>query len=166
MAKKVTKMVSLDTSSRASGWAYWENGNLTDYGVFDYSKMKDKEARLDTMCISLCNLLKEHKPDIIVIEMTVVEKNAGTQRLLSEIVGVVRGWHIITGASEFVRLRPTEWRKLVREEDEKLPKSKDDGLKNWDIAKANALFGLSLKDDNIADAILIGYARIRQFQNS
>lgn len=161
--KKITKMLSLDTSSCASGWAYWENARLIGSGVIDLNKIRDKEERLDEMCRRLAALLREKKPEIIVIEMTVVENNAGTQRLLSEIVGVVRGWHIFANVPEFIRLRPSEWRKLVKDKDEKVPRSKKDGLKEWDIQKAQSLFSVEVADDNEADAILIGYARIRQF---
>ena len=166
---KKVKMMSFDTASQASGWAYWENAQLTEHGVIDLKKMKDKEERLTLMCERLLQILNEKKPTIVIIEMTVVENNAGTQRLLSEIVGVVRGWAMLNQLkgtpTEFVRLRPTEWRKLVRDEDEKVPKSKKDGLKEWDIQKANHLFRLQLEDDNEADAILVGFARIKQFRN-
>ena len=116
------------------------------------------------MCRELINLLCNKKPDIVVIEMTVVPNNTGTQRLLSEIVGVVRGWCLSQRKNiEFVRLRPTEWRKLVKDKNEKVPKSKKDGLKLWDIKKVKELFGFTPIDDNEADGVLLGCARIRQF---
>ena len=161
---KKIKMVSLDTSSKDSGWAYWENGILKEHGVIHVSH-KDANLKLDHMCRELAGLLNKKKPDIVVIEMTVVPNNAATQRLLSEIVGVVRGWCLSQKKDiEFIRLRPTEWRKLVKNSGEKVPKSKKDGLKQWDIDKARELFHFEPIDDNEADGVLLGYARIKQFQ--
>ncbi len=167
MSKKVTKMISLDTASRDSGWAYWENAKLKEHGVISVDKnIKSSSEKLDMMCKNLIKLLDERKPDIVVIEMTVVPNNTGTQRILSEIVGVVRGWCMSQKKDvDFVRLRPTEWRSLVRNKEEKIPKSKAAGLKEWDIRKAKEIFCFSPIDDNEADGVLIGYARIRQFEN-
>lgn len=40
---KIYRMISLDTSTTKSGWAYWENGILIEHGVIDLSKIKDKD---------------------------------------------------------------------------------------------------------------------------
>ena len=156
---KITKMISLDTSSVCSGWAYWENGILTDHGVIDTSLIKYRDKKLDNMCKNLIHLLKAHDPDIVVIEMTVVPNNAETQRILSEIVGVVSGWCLSQRKSSFFyRIRPNEWRKIVCNDNEKFPHSKKAGLKEWDIQKAKDIFGFDPIDDNEADAVLMGYA--------
>lgn len=152
------RMLSLDTSSTISGWAYWENAKLIKSGVIA-PKSKDKEERLDSMCLSLLDTLNTYKPQTVVIEMTVVERNAQTQRLLSEIVGVVRGWAILNN-SEFVSFRPNDWRKLVCR-DEKIPKKREE-CKTWSIEKVLQSYKIKA-DDNESDAILIGEARINQF---
>ncbi|MCR5206297.1 MAG: hypothetical protein K6E47_14810 [Lachnospiraceae bacterium] len=162
---KTVKMLSLDTASRDSGWAYWENAVLKDHGVIHVpEKIKEPTAKLDCMVEGLIKLLKDKNPDIVVIEMTVVPNNTGTQRILSEIVGVVRGWCYSQKKNvDFIRLRPTEWRKLVREKTEKVPKSKKDGLKQWDIKKAKELYHFKPIDDNEADGVLLGHAYKRLF---
>ncbi len=155
----MTKMLSLDTATVKSGWAIWLNGTLTNHGVINVSGVKDHTASLDEMVRQLIRLLKDTDPDIVVVEMTVVPTNTGTQRLLSEIVGVVRGW---CGSQDpirdFYRLRPSEWRRLIRDPNDRVPKSKKDGLKEWDIKKAKEIFGFDPVDDNEADAVLIGEA--------
>ncbi len=161
----MTKMISLDTATVRTGWALWINGILTDHGVIDVSKTKDRTESLDEMVRQLIRLLKDTDPDIVVIEMTVVPTNTGTQRLLSEIVGVIRGWCMSQDPiRDFYRLRPSEWRKLIRTPDERVPKSKKDGLKEWDIRKAKEIFGFDPVDDNEADAVLIGQAYKRMFE--
>ena len=158
----LTKMISLDTSSSCSGWALWEDGMLTEHGIIDLKYAKDSDRRLDLMCGSLISLLNSTDPDIVVIEMTVVSRNVSGQRLLSEIVGVVRGWCMSQHERRFFyRLRPTEWRRLVREEGEVIPRSKKNGLKEWDISKASDAFGFTPETDDEADAALIGWAYIR-----
>lgn len=159
MSKKY-KMVSLDTSTTKTGWAYWENGTLKESGIIDYSKEKDSEIRVEDMCFSILEILKKFSPETIVIEMTVVTRNANVQRILSEIVGVVRGYALINYC-EFIRLRPTEWRKLVKTQTEVTPKKREE-LKNWSINKVLALYKKKVSDDE-ADAILLGQARINQF---
>ncbi len=160
----MTKMISLDTSSKLSGWAYWEDAVLIDHGVIDMSGVKDPEDRLNRMCCSLTSLLADHTPDIVVIEMTVVTTNAKTQRILSEIVGAVRGWCVSrAGNCAFYCIRPTEWRTKVCNKAEKTPRSKKDGLKEWDISKAREYFGFDPVTDDEADAVLIGLAYCRLF---
>ena len=163
---KMIRMLSLDTASRDSGWAYWENAVLKEHGVIHIpQKIKDINIKLDMMVNELIKLLKEKNPEIVVIEMTVVPNNTGTQRLLSEIVGVVRGWCMSQKKQvDFIRLRPTEWRKLVRGAEEKVPKSKDDGLKQWDIKKAKELYHFDPIDDNEADGVLLGHAYKQLFE--
>lgn len=85
------KMISLDTSSKVCGYAYYENGTLISHGVLNHEKEKDTEIRLEDMCLDVTRLLSEYKPVIVIVEMTVVPRNTATQRILSEILGVVRG---------------------------------------------------------------------------
>lgn len=152
------RMVSLDTSSTKTGWAYFESGKLKESGVIDCHKEKDSEIRLEDMCFAICDLLTAKKAKTVVIEMTVVVRNAAAQRMLSEIVGVVRGWSLCNFA-EFVRLRPTEWRKLICK-DGKVPTKRDEA-KAWSIQMVKEDFKKIVSDDE-ADAILIGQARINQ----
>ena len=161
----MTKMVSLDTSTSISGWAYWENGILKAHGVIDLKNIKSSDERVNLMCYSLVTLLKEHDPDIVVIEMTMVTTNAKTQRILSEIVGVIRGWCISQESPRFFyRIQPSEWRKLVCSEGEKPPRSKKAGLKEWDILKTKEYFGFDPVTDDEADAVLIGWAYCKLFE--
>ncbi len=156
-------MVSLDTASFNSGWAYFEAGIRKSSGVIKADG--ETETRLDIMCRKLIELLDKLKPGTVVIELTVVDRGTATQRLLSEIVGAVRGWAAANTYEneipvEFVTYRPSVWRKLVCETNEKAPTKRDE-CKKWSIKKCQQLFGLSV-DDNESDAILIGQARINE----
>lgn len=164
----ICKMISLDTSTTASGWAYWENAVLTEYGELqhDTKKEKDLELRLNAMSRDLIALLEKYQPDIIVVELTAAPKGAQTQRSLTELIGVVRGWAAFCDA-DFVRMRPSHWRKLAKQYYERelhgeivLPTERNQ-LKCWSMDMVKKQYGVQV-DDNISDAILIGVARIEE----
>lgn len=157
-----TKMVSLDTSSTISGYAYFENGILKEHGIIDKNKEKNSLIRVEDMTIALIEKLKKYKPDIVICETPPFMNSPKTLIMLAEIVGVVKGWAISGGFAEFVEIGPTEWRRLVADPDEKIP-TKRDPAKIWDIAKVKKIFNIEAIDDNEADAILIGQARINEF---
>ena len=159
-----TRMISFDTSTTKSGYACYENGILVDKGVIDCSKEKDTLIRIENMCLELVGMLKKYKPDIVVVEKPPFINSPQTLIQLSEIVGCCRGWAITQGFCEFIEYMPNEWRSLIKKKDEKIPKKREE-CKEWDIRKVyeympNIEF---ITDDNEADAILIGLARIKQF---
>ena len=158
--KKNCKMISFDSSTKLTGYALFVDGTLSRCGVLDHSKEKDMEIRMEDMCFGIINLLNKEKPDIVVVEMTVVPNNASTQRQLTELIGVIRGWALINYA-EFVRMRPSEWRHLVADQEEKIPIKRADA-KIWAVEKVKLHYNIDATDDT-AEAILIGQARINQF---
>lgn len=149
--------MSIDSSSSKTGYAVYDGGKLTASGVLDKSKEKDSEIRLEDMCLAILGALNKYHPQTVVIEMTVVTRGAGTQRLLSEIVGVVRGWSM-ENLAEFVEYRPTVWRKLIVGPKGKIPRKRED-CKAWSIETVKKMYQESKSDDE-CDAILIGQARI------
>lgn len=161
MNKKSTKMVSLDTSTAHTGYAYWKNGKLSAYGVIDSVGNHKTGDKTDDMMLKIDRYLKEKIPDIVVVEMTVVPKNAHTQRELTELIGGIRNFCLLNKIG-FFRLRPTQWRKLVREKDEKLPKKREE-LKAWSRDKVKLLYNADVTDDT-SDSILIGAAYIKMFE--
>ncbi len=157
---KTIKMLSLDTSTAKTGYGYWENGELIESGYIASVKTENGN-KTDDMMKRLKAFIMEKKPQIVVVEMTVVVMNAVTQRELTELIGGLR-WHCVNNKIDFHRLRPTQWRKLVKDEDEKLPKKREE-LKKWAIAKVFKIFGKKVGDDE-ADAVLIGYAYKKMFE--
>lgn len=159
-----TGMIALDTSTTKSGYAYFVNGRLEDKGVVDCSKEKNTDIRIEDMCIGLVNLLKKYKPDIVVIEKPPFINSPQTLIQLSEIVGCCRGWAITQGYCEFVEFMPNQWRSLIKNENDKIPRKREE-CKQWDIDMVHHYFPdiACVTDDNEADAILIGLARIKEF---
>ena len=158
---KICKMISLDTSSTISGYAYWENGHMVKSGVLDHSKQKDAVTRVENMSIDLISQLKTLNPDIVVVERPPYCNSPDTLIMLSEIVGCVKGWAISNDA-DYVEYAVSKWRKLVAGPNETIPTKRKEA-KPWDIQKVKDIFNITAIDDNEADAILIGLARIAQF---
>lgn len=154
MIGEITTLISLDTSTRNTGYSVYRNGSISSYGSIS---VKGNEP-LDEMLGKLSELLNKHHPDIVVIENTVVVRNARVQRDLTQILGAVRFWCIQNGAC-FYPLNPTEWRRLVKGADETLPRTRQE-LKRWSVMKASEYSHSELKSNDISDAILIGQAYI------
>ena len=114
------------------------------------------------MVYEIITLIEREAPDVVVIEETVVTRNPQTQRMLSMILGSIFGCCVINNFN-YCSLRPTQWRKLVRWDDEKLPRKRDE-LKLWSINKVAELYDIQEISDDISDAILIGKAFINMIE--
>lgn len=156
----MTKLISLDTSTSCTGWCVFINGTYSKSGVIDKKKIKDGKLRLKEMCSAILSFIAKEKPDIIVIENTVVTRNAEAQRMLTMILGVVYGY-CITYDIDYYLLRPTEWRSLISKEKKG---RKRDELKLWSINKVKDLYGIDISDDE-SDAILIGTALLNKYKD-
>ena len=154
----MSKILSLDTSSKVTGYAVFNNGKLIRYSSIDKSDIKNGDERMQDMVRCLIILIEREAPDIVVVEETVVTRNPQTQRMLSMILGAVFGT-CVNNHFNYRSLRPTQWRKVVRGDDEKLPKKREE-LKLWSISKVAELFNINDISDDISDAILIGQAFI------
>lgn len=154
----MSKILSLDTSSKTTGYAVFNDGKLIRYSSIDKSDKKDSYERMSSMVYELIILIEREAPDVVVIEETVVTRNPQTQRMLSMILGAVFGV-CVSNHFNYCSLRPTQWRKAVRGDDEKLPKKREE-LKLWSISKVAELFNINDISDDISDAILIGQAFI------
>lgn len=158
----MSKILSLDTSTKVTGYAVYNDGELVRYSSIDKSEIKDGDVRLRLMISELITLVEREAPDTVVVEETVVTRNPQTQRMLSMILGAVLGV-CVSYNFNYCALRPTQWRKAVRGDDEKLPRKRDE-LKKWSINKVNELFGIQDIGDDISDAILIGQAFINMIE--
>ena len=154
----MTTMVSLDTSTNSTGFAVYDNGELSAHFVIE-SSGRTSEEKIRDMIRKIYNWLDYYTPKIIVIELTAVARNVKVQRNLTMILGAVLGYCINKNIYTFFTFRPTEWRSLVCG-DTKPPKKREE-LKQWSKDKVKEIFKIELDSDDIADAILIGYAYIQ-----
>ena len=155
------KLISLDTSTSSTGYAVYISGKLHRYDLIDFKRIKNTDERIKEMILKIYEIIETENPQIIVAEMTVVTRNAQAQRNLTMILGAIQG-KCLENNIFFSLLRPTEWRKLVNNEKEKLPRKREE-LKQWSKQKASDILGINDINDDISDAILIGQAYINRF---
>lgn len=158
MIKMKCKLLSLDTSSSSTGWAFFIDGEYKTSNVL-VSDETDSAERLKDMVSKIIGLISVIQPDIVVIETPVVIRNPQVQRMLTMIFGAVYG-KCISDDIEFQELRPTEWRKLI--EPGPKPRKRDE-LKEWSKVKAKELFNVIDISDDVSDAILIGQAYVNEW---
>ena len=151
----------MDTSTSSTGYAVYISGKLHRYDLIDFKRIKNTDERIKEMILKIYEIIETEKPQIIVAEMTVVTRNAQAQRNLTMILGAIQG-KCLENNMFFSLLRPTEWRKLVNNEKEKLPRKREE-LKQWSKQKVSDILGINDINDDISDAILIGQAYINRF---
>lgn len=145
------KMVSIDSSTRKTGVASWEDGELADYQLLDVSDITDTAKRMDSMSIAIITVLDLYNPDIVWIEETWSAANVETTKKLTMILGIVYAWCLIH-KKEFHSVLPSQWRSWVG-----LPqgKKKRKELKEMDIEYVSKTYKLDVPED-VADAICVG----------
>lgn len=152
------RMLSIDSSTKITACAVFDDGIFQKTEVINLSKENDMDKRFYRMSLSILNVLKTYKPDIVYIEETVVPRNAQTQRFLTKLLGVVYGYCILNQC-EFNAIRPTEWRKLAGVDQ---GGKKREELKSEAICIIQETLDITVCDDE-AEAILIGIAVIKKF---
>lgn len=157
------RMITLDTSTKVTGFAVYQDEDLIYYSSINVSAIKNTDDRLRTMIGNIFDLIDREEPEVVVVEEMVVTRNPQTQRMLTMILGAIYG-ECLKKSIHYCSLRPTQWRAAVRNEDKKLPRKREE-LKEWSVARARELFEAYDIDDNISDAILIGKAYLNLQEN-
>lgn len=122
-------------------------------------KYKDKsDMRIEDMCVSIINLLKEERPDIIVIEKLNVGRNMVAVRALSKIIGVVYCYSILNSCF-YYEIQATQWRSKLGMQSSKRRREE---YKKLSIKYIKDNLKLDVTDDE-ADSICVGIAYIKIF---
>lgn len=160
-----TKLLSLDSSSSKTGWALFENAEYVKSGVInlDTSECKklykgNSDKRIEDMCLSVINLLKEEKPDIVVIEKLNVGRNMVAVRALSKVIGVVYCYSILNNCFYF-EIQPSQWRSKLEMQSSKRGR---DEYKQLSIDYVKKHFNIDVSDDE-SDSICAGIGYIKMF---
>lgn len=154
------RMVSIDSSTRCTGMAYFQDGVLKIHDVIDLSKEKDVENRTDLMGLKIMKNLFTLSPSIVYVERPRGRNNPETLRKLTTIVGMIRGFCIYNGIY-FEEITPTEWRKVLGFKQGKGVKRDEEKEQSIDFVRDN--YGIAVKTDDESDAICIGTAMIRKY---
>ena len=153
-------VLALDLSTKSTGWSIFENQTLKNYGCITASS-SNVYHRMEKMQIEVDKIIKEQKPDNILIEEVIpddVRNNNNTFKMLMYLQGFIMKIIDDNNLSSHVKFyTASEWRKKcgihtgrgVRRE----------SLKPKDIAFVKSQFNLTVNDD-VADAICIGFAAV------
>lgn len=87
------KILALDQSSRVSGWAVFDDGELIEYGKIDLSKESQIGERLHKLRQLIFNMIKELNIDKVILEDIYMDgqkiNNIQTFKVLAEVFGVL-----------------------------------------------------------------------------
>lgn len=149
-------LLSLDSSTKSTGYAVFNNAVYTTSDVIDLSTEKDMNKRTELMISEILKLLEVVAPSIIVIERMHVQRNMSVVRALCEVIGAVRGW-AITHNAFFYEIAPTEWRSAIGIQSKGL---KREELKRLSLDYVADKYKITDISDDQSDAICIGDAYI------
>lgn len=144
----------IDSSSRYTAIAWFEDGELVDYELIDLHYVKDSEERIAEMIEQIYATLDEIVPDYIYQETTWISQNPKTAIQLTTIVGAVRGW-CTYNHTEWNGISPSQWRGILGLTKYKGERKK---LKELSVAFVKDKFNIEAETDDVADAICIGLA--------
>ena len=141
----------------------FENAEYKKSGVinFDTNECKKKykdnsEQRLQDMCIAIINLLREYRPDIIVIEKLNVGRNMVAVRHLAKVTGVVYCYSILNNCF-YYEIQASQWRSQIGIQ---AKNRKREEYKRLAIEYVKNIFGINVTDDE-ADSICAGIGYIK-----
>lgn len=155
-------ILALDISTTSTGYSIFENKKLIAYGVI--APTGKVLTRIEKIADEINLLMLEYKPDIIYAEEpepAFVKNNIDVYRKLTFAHGAIS--IVLNHYSKEMQLcSANHWRKQVGIKTG--PGIVRAQLKPLDIAKANELFKLNTQNDDLADAILIGWSYILEHE--
>ncbi len=154
------RMVSIDSSTRCTGMAYFQDGALKKHGIIE-EKEKDTEIRINRMGLSIMENLEYLSPSIVYVERPRGRNNPETLRKLTTIVGMIRGYCVYNNIY-FEEIAPTEWRKILEFKQGKGIKREEEKVQSMEYVEAK--YHITVKTDDESDAICIGDAMCERYK--
>jgi Holliday junction resolvasome RuvABC endonuclease subunit len=158
------KILSLDQSTRITGFSVFEDGKYVKSGVINLCKMTDTNERSKQMAVEICKLIGDTNPDVTIIEEVQQQSNVSTVIKLARIQGVAIGFCAAHNIDLHI-LTPSQWRAALNYKQG--PKVKREELKQQSRDFVKNVLGLSIKseDENEATAINEAAHRIYGFED-
>lgn len=155
-------ILALDISTTSTGFAVFSDKKLIDKGII--APAGNVITRIEKIADKVNELMLEYHPDIIYAEEpepAFVKNNIDVYRKLTFAHGAIA--IVLNHYGKDMKLcTSSHWRKQVGIKTGRgITRAQ---LKPIDIAKANELFNLDTKNDDIADAVLIGWSYILEFE--
>ena len=151
------KILSMDQSTRITGFAVFDDGRYIKSGVIDLHKIKDTDERSKQMAVEICRLIENAKPDVVIIEEVQQQSNTSTVIKLARIQGVAIGFCAAHNIDLHI-LTPSRWRSALGYKQG--PKVRREELKQQSLDFVKNNFKLELIEDE-AEAVCINEASHR-----
>ena len=154
------RVVSMDQSTKISGYSFFEDGKYVESGLIDLSKSKlETPERSFEMAKALWKVIKHYKPEHLVIEETQQQSNVKTVITLARLQGMLIGYAEAHKVKVHI-VPPSQWRKMLQYRQG--PKVKRQELKQQSIDYVKDNLGLDLIEDQ-AEAACLGLAAHKIF---
>lgn len=155
------KVLSLDQSTRVSGYAVFENGEYVHSGMIDMSKSKlETDERSFKMAEEIWKVIEKYRPEYLILEETQQQSNVKTVIILSRLQGMIIGYAEAHGVETHI-LQPSRWRKaLGYSQGSKVKRAE---LKQQSLDYVKEHLGLTLSEDQ-AESCCIGMAAHKIFK--
>ena len=147
-----------DQSSKKTGYAIFDNSDLTRWGLLNFSDENTTETRIRLMSEKIATIIARSKADVIIFEDVNQRNNPQVLITLSRLQGMIM-FSCYENEKDFVIYAPSTWRRIVGIRQGS--KIKREALKEQAIAFVNQSYGIKVGDD-VAESICIGLAYLKQ----
>ena len=152
-------VMSLDQSTRCSGYAIFENNKYVASGIVDMTKSKlDTDERSFEMAKALWKIIKQYKPQHLIIENVQQQTSPKVVVTLARLQGMILGYAEAHKVKTHILL-PSEWRAQLQYKQG--PKVKRAELKQQSADYVKNKYGFDLSEDENEAIALNDAARIK-----
>lgn len=156
----MSRVMSVDQSTRCSGYCLIEDEEYICSGIIDMSKSElETPERSFEMAKAIWKLINKYKPEYLVIEDIQNQNSTKTVIILARLQGMILGYAEAHGVQTHI-LAPTAWRRVLNYSQG--PKVKRAELKKQSIDYVKNTYGLDLPEDE-CEAIALNDAARQKF---
>ena len=156
------KILSLDLSTKSTGWCIGQNQSIISHGCITASS-KDVMKRIVKIRDELSQIIKENKIQKIIMEQVRPDFNSHTGKILMWLQGIIAmAAYEINSKIEYDFIGASTWRAALKIKQGRGIKRND--LKPQDIQYVKNKYNITVNDDE-ADAICIFDAYNEKFNN-
>jgi Holliday junction resolvasome RuvABC endonuclease subunit len=157
----MSKVMSVDQSTRCSGYCFVEDNEYVCSGVIDMSKSElETPERSFEMAKAIWKLIKKYKPDYLIIEDVQNQNSTKTVIVLARLQGMIIGYAEAHGVQTHI-LAPSVWRRELNYSQG--PKVKRADLKKQSADYVKNTYGF-IKSEDENEAIAINDAARKKFE--
>jgi Holliday junction resolvasome RuvABC endonuclease subunit len=159
--RNMSKVMSVDQSTRCSGYCFVEDNEYICSGVIDMSKSElETPERSFEMAKAIWKLIKKYKPDYLIIEDVQNQSSTKTVIILARLQGLILGYAEAHGVQTHI-LAPTAWRRELNYSQG--PKVKRAELKQQSADYVKKTYGF-VKSEDENEAIALNDAARKKFE--